>query len=57
MDLGRDVLTKNLLGSNDSEKVFTPWWVTLHHYFIYFLVILGKKYSKIKNKVQLDCSY
>ena len=54
MDLGRDVLTKNLLGSNESEKVFTPWWITLHHYFIYFLVILGKKYSKIKNKVHLD---
>ncbi len=42
MDLGRDVLTRTLIGSTESEKVFTPWWVTIHHYLVYTLVILGK---------------
>jgi hypothetical protein len=42
MDIGRDVLTRTLIGSTDSEKVFTPWWVTLHHYLVYTLVILGR---------------
>ena len=42
MDIGRDVLTRTLLGSTEAEKVFTPWWITLHHYLVYTIVILGK---------------
>ena len=48
MDLGRDVLTRTLLGNTESEKVFTPWWITLHHYFVYFLVVLGKSLRYIE---------
>ena len=44
MDIGRDVLTRTLIGNTDAEKVFTPWWITLHHYLVYFLVVLGKVY-------------
>ena len=42
MDLGRDVLTRTLIGNTEAEKVFTPWWITIHHYLVYFLVVLGK---------------
>ena len=42
MDIGKDFLTETLLGSKDSEKVFTAWWISAHHYLIYTLVILGK---------------
>ena len=42
MDIGRDVLTRTLLGSTEAEKVFTPWWITVHHYLVYAIVILGK---------------
>ena len=42
MDITRNVLTDILIGSTESEKVFTPWWVTMHHYLIYTLVIFGK---------------
>ena len=42
MDIGKDVLTKTLLGSTESEKVFTPWWITAHHYLVYSMVICGK---------------
>ena len=40
MDIGRDVLTQTLLGSTEAEKVFTPWWITVHHYLVYTIVIL-----------------
>ena len=59
MDLGRDVLTRTLLGNTDSEKVFTPWWITLHHYFVYFLVVLGKQqyvFAKFSFDVEL-CAF
>ena len=42
MDITRNVLTDILIWSTESEKVFTPWWVTMHHYLIYTLVIFGK---------------
>ena len=41
MDIGKDVLTKTIIGTTDAEKVFTPWWITLHHYLVYTLVVLG----------------
>jgi len=41
MDIGKDVLTRTLLGSTEAEKVFTPWWITVHHYLVYSMVILG----------------
>ncbi len=52
MDIGRDVLTQTLLGSTEAEKVFTPWWITVHHYLVYTIVILvsekNEKYRKSK---------
>ena len=39
MDIGKDVLTKTIIGTTDAEKVFTPWWITLHHYLVYTLVV------------------
>ena len=46
MDIGKDVLTKTIIGTTDAEKVFTPWWITLHHYLVYTLVVLGIKIFK-----------
>ena len=45
MDIGKDVLTKTIIGTTDAEKVFTPWWITLHHYLVYTLVVLGKTFK------------
>ena len=45
MDIGKDVLTKTIIGTTDAEKVFTPWWITLHHYLVYTLVVLGKTFE------------
>ena len=45
MDLGRDVVTQALIGNTEAEKVFTPWWISLQHYMVYFLVVLGKNFS------------
>ena len=52
MDIGRDVLTRTLIGNTDAEKVFTPWWITLHHYLVYFLVVLGKVYFELINCIR-----
>jgi len=40
MDLGRDVITKAIDGT-EAERAFQPWWVTVQHYLVYALVILG----------------
>ena len=50
MDIGKDVLTKTIIGTTDAEKVFTPWWITLHHYLVYTLVVLGKSF-KLKHVI------
>ena len=59
MDIGRDVLTKSLIGNTCAEKVFTPWWITLQHYLVYFLVVLGLIAVPINPtlSVQGNCSY
>ena len=59
MDLGRDVLTRTLIGNTDAEKVFTTWWVTLHHYLVYFLVILGLIAIPLDSMLSVNgnCSY
>ena len=68
MDLGRDVITKAITAT-DAERVFEPWsgkkyvktfftlffhrWVTVQHYLVYSLVILGiPKYTReVENEV------
>ncbi|TRY62181.1 hypothetical protein TCAL_11511 [Tigriopus californicus] len=59
MDIGRDILTNTLLGSKDWEKVFSPWWITVHHYLVYSLVVLGLIALPINCmiSVQGNCSY
>ncbi|TRY73244.1 hypothetical protein TCAL_07398 [Tigriopus californicus] len=59
MDIGRDVLTRTLLGSTDSEKVFTPWWITAHHYLVYTIVILGLVAVPINSMLAVhgNCAY
>ena len=59
MDLGRDVLTKTLLGNSSAEQVFTPSWITFQHYLVYFLVVLGLIAIPINPtlSVQGNCSY
>ena len=55
MDIGKDVLTKTIIGTTDAEKVFTPWWITLHHYLVYTLVVLGIIISK-NYDIMRECS-
>lgn len=40
MDLGRDVITQ-AIDCTEAERAFQPWWVTVQHYLVYSLVILG----------------
>ena len=43
MDLGRDVITK-AIDCTEAERAFQPWWVTVQHYLVYSLVILGTQF-------------
>ena len=54
MDIGKDVLTKTIIGTTDAEKVFTPWWITLHHYLVYTLVVLGIFLFTIKEMFKIE---
>ena len=46
MDLGRDVITKAIDGT-EAERAFQPWWVTVQHYLVYALVILGRVENEV----------
>ena len=59
MNIGPDVLTKTLMGNTSAEKVLTPWWITLQHYLVYFLVALGLIAVPINPTLSVlgNCSY
>ena len=59
MNIGPDVLTKTLIGNTSAEKVLTPWWITLQHYLVYFLVALGLIAVPINPTLSVlgNCSY
>ena len=59
MNIGPDILTKTLMGNTSAEKVLTPWWITLQHYLVYFLVALGLIAVPINPTLSVlgNCSY